>query len=243
MTLSFTAGEMEGFFDYITVYDGPDATGPVLATLELDFAGQSFTATNPEGCISFQVTSDGFCSCGDLFCGFEPVEWCVGCGEVNNACAYDWLWEPAEYFVDNTVPQPAIQNLNGEAVEFTLSVEPVGIDNCQATDVVLVAPAFELELADTQPTCSANDGVIEVEILEGTATLVDPFTIGLYLGTAMGDSLLTEAVGSSSMGFVRDGLIPGDYRVEVTDGNGCGLDVAVGLMPPDSLTCWRVCGS
>ena len=26
MTLSFTAGEMEGFFDYITVYDGPGAT-------------------------------------------------------------------------------------------------------------------------------------------------------------------------------------------------------------------------
>ena len=48
MTINFTAGEMEGFGqDFITVYDGPDATGPILGTLDLNFAGQSFTATNP----------------------------------------------------------------------------------------------------------------------------------------------------------------------------------------------------
>ena len=87
MTINFTAGEMEGFGqDFITVYDGPDATGPMLATLDLNFAGQSFTATNLDGCISFQVTSDaGFCSCGD-FCGFEPLEWCVTCGGSGDAC-------------------------------------------------------------------------------------------------------------------------------------------------------------
>ena len=51
MTINFTAGEMEGFGqDFITVYDGPDATGPILATLDLNFAGQSFTATNLDGC-------------------------------------------------------------------------------------------------------------------------------------------------------------------------------------------------
>ena len=61
MTISFTAGAMEGFGqDFVTVYDGPDATGPVLATLDAVFAGQSFTATNPDGCISFQFTSDEF---------------------------------------------------------------------------------------------------------------------------------------------------------------------------------------
>ena len=60
MTISFTAGAMEGFGqDFVTVYDGPDATGPVLATLDAVFAGQSFTATNPTG-VSFQFTSDEF---------------------------------------------------------------------------------------------------------------------------------------------------------------------------------------
>ena len=61
MTLSFTAGQMEAGWDAVTVYDGPDATGPVLAILDATFAGQTFTASNPDGCISFQFSSDGGC--------------------------------------------------------------------------------------------------------------------------------------------------------------------------------------
>ena len=108
MTISFTAGAMEGFGqDFVTVYDGPDATGPVLATLDAVFAGQSFTATNPDGCISFQFTSDEFfCSCTD-FCAFEPVEWCVSCGGASSTCGFDWSWEPAEYLVDPNVRNPS----------------------------------------------------------------------------------------------------------------------------------------
>ena len=68
--------------------------------------------------------------------------------------------------MDNTVPQPTIQNIEGEAVEFTLFVEPVGFDNCQATDVVTVEPSFQFEVESLQPSCFANDGFIQVEVLE-----------------------------------------------------------------------------
>ena len=59
MTLQFTGGEVEFGWDYITVFDGPDGTGPVIATLVFEIAGQTFTPTNPDGCISFQITADG----------------------------------------------------------------------------------------------------------------------------------------------------------------------------------------
>ena len=236
MTINFTAGEMEGFGqDFITVYDGPDATGPILATLDLNFAGQSFTATNLDGCISFQVTSDaGFCSCGD-FCGFEPLEWCVTCGGSGDACGFDWMWEPAEYFVDNTVPQPTIQNIEGEAVEFTLFVEPVGFDNCQATDVVTVEPSFQFEVESLQPSCFANDGFIQVEVLEDATADGAPFTIELYQTTGAGDNLIEAAEWDNISDFNQDDLVPGNYFVRVFDVDGCTYELPVTMNPPQPL--------
>ena len=77
MTLQFTGGELEWGWDYITVFDGPDGTGPVIETLYWEIAGQTFTATNPDGCISFQITADGGgCDCAtNSFCGFESLQW------------------------------------------------------------------------------------------------------------------------------------------------------------------------
>ena len=57
MTLQFTGGELEWGWDYITVFDGPDGTGPVIETLYWEIAGQTFHPTNPDGCISFQITA------------------------------------------------------------------------------------------------------------------------------------------------------------------------------------------
>ena len=118
MTLSFTAGQMEAGWDAVTVYDGPDATGPVLATLDATFAGQTFTASNPDGCISFQFSSDGGCDCAG-FCDFEPIEWCVSCGGSSSTCGFDWEWQPAEYLVDPNVPQPTMNTFDGAPIEFT----------------------------------------------------------------------------------------------------------------------------
>ena len=234
MTINFTAGEVEGFGqDFITVYDGPDATGPVLATLDLNFAGQSFTATNLDGCISFQVTSDpGFCSCGD-FCGFEPLEWCVTCGGSGDACGFDWLWEPAEYFVDNTVPQPTVVDLGGDAVEFTLFVEPVGFDNCQATDVVTVEPSFQFEVESLQPSCFADDGMIFVDILGEDAAEDGQYNIEVQWNGPLcsGQGIQEHCYGAmDSTMFTHCPENPGDgtmMGVEFLNGflDGSGFDV------------------
>ena len=235
MTVSFLSGQNEGFNDVVTVFDGANMTGPILGTIEGDFAGQTFTATNPDGCISFQFVSDGFCSCQDFFCAFEPVEWCISCGGASSACGFDWLWEPAEYFVDNTVPQPTVQNLEGEAVEFTLFVEPVGFDNCQATDVVTVEPSFQFEVESLQPSCFANDGVIQVEVLEDATAEGSPFTIELYQATGAGDNLIEAAEWDNISDFIKDDLVPGNYFVRVYDVDGCTYELPVTMSPPVPL--------
>ena len=60
----------------------------------------------------------------------------------------------------SNVPQPIMNTFDGEPIEFTLFVEPVGFDNCQATDVMLVEPGFSFEVEQQQPSCFANDGII-----------------------------------------------------------------------------------
>ena len=56
-------GFLETCCDFMTVYDGPDNTAPVITTTNGDFTGVSFTATNPSGCLTFELTSDGSVSC------------------------------------------------------------------------------------------------------------------------------------------------------------------------------------
>ena len=234
MTINFTAGQIEGFvWDSVTVYDGPDATGPILGVIDGAFAGLNFTATNADGCISFQFASDGFGSCQDG--GFEPVEWCVSCGGSNDGCGFDWLWEPAEYFVDNTVPQPTVQNLGGEAIDFTLFVEPVGFDNCQATDVVTVEPSFQFEVESAQPSCFANDGLIQVEVLEDATAEGSPFTIELYQTSGAGDNLIEAALWDNISDFIKDDLVPGNYFVRVFDVDGCTYELPVAMLAPEPL--------
>ena len=234
MTVSFLSGQNEGFQDVVTVFDGPDATGAVLGTIEGDFAGQTFTATNPDGCISFQFVSDGFCSCQDFFCAFEPVEWCISCGGASSTCGYDWLWEPAEYLDDNTLPQPTVIDFNGEPIEFTLFVEPVGFDNCQATDVVLVEPGFSFDVDFVQPSCFANDGVIGVEVFEDANAPEGPFTVELYQATA-GAAPIETLVWDNINDFNRNDLVPGDYTVVVYDAVGCVYNFPILLEEPEPL--------
>ena len=235
MTLSFTAGQMEAGWDAVTVYDGPDATGPVLATLDATFAGQTFTATNPDGCISFQFSSDGGCDCAG-FCDFEPIEWCVSCGGSSSTCGFDWEWQPAEYLVDPNVPQPTMNTFDGAPIEFTLFVEPVGFDNCQATDVVTVSPGFAFEVEQQQPSCFANDGIIGVEVFEDANDPQGPFTIQLYVDGPGGTELIEELEWDNITDFYYNDLVPGDYSVVVFNNEDCIYNQSILLEDPLPLT-------
>ena len=130
---------------------------------------------------------------------------------------------------DNTLAQPTVIDFDGEPIEFTLFVEPVGFDNCQATDVVLVEPGFEFDVAFSQPSCFANDGVISVEIFEDASAPEGPFTIELYEATA-GVTPIETLVWDNINDFNRNDLVPGDYTVLCTTPSGAST-----IFP----SCWR----
>ena len=239
MSISFTAGMIEGFFgDVITVFDGPDATGDVLGTINADAAGNTFTATNPDGCISIQFISDGYCDCqtGGFFCeATEPVSWCVSCAGADNVCGYDWSWSPAENLDNPFTPQPTVLDFDGTPTEYTLSVEPVGFDNCAAETTVMVVPGFEYAVESEQPSCLENDGFVQVEIFEDATAPEGPFTIELFQVTATGQTLIDSLTWDNISEFVQNDLNPGSYSLEVADSEGCEYQFPLLMVPPEPL--------
>ena len=232
MSLNFTGGFLETCCDFMSVYDGPDASAPLIVTTNGDFTGVDFMATNPSGCLTIVLTSDGSVGCGSG--NFDPLAFCATCAGSGDVCSYDWLWEPAEYLDDNTVAQPTVIDFEGEPIEFTLYVEPVGFDNCQATDVVLVEPGFEFDVAFSQPSCFANDGVISVEIFEDANAPEGPFTIELYEATA-GATPIETSVWNNTNDFNQNDLVPGSYTVVVYDAVGCVYNFPILLEDPQPL--------
>jgi gliding motility-associated-like protein len=213
MTLNFSSGIMETCCDFINVFDGPDGTGNLIATFNTNIPGSTFTATNPDGCISFVLTSDGSVSCADVWANFEQLTWCVSCGG-QDACGFDWSWTPTEYLDNPFVAQPTVLDFDGQATAYTLSVEPIGFDNCSATDVVMVLPEFEYEVNDQQPSCLADDGVLIVSINEPLSE--GPFTIEFFEG-----GILQESLQFDGNDYVLQNLTPGLYSVDLFDDTGC----------------------
>ncbi|HHZ94213.1 MAG TPA: PKD domain-containing protein [Flavobacteriales bacterium] len=211
MTLSFSAGTIETCCDWIQVYDGPNGTGAQIANFNTNIPGMTFTATNPDGCISFVFESDGSVGCASG--GFDQLEWCVSCGG-QNACGFDWIWDPAIDLNDPTLQQPTLLNFDGSPIEFTLSVSPIGFDNCATTDVMLVEPAFIHEIQTQQPSCLADDGVLIVSINEPLSA--GPFTIQIFNGV-----FLLESVAFDGSDHVIQNLTPGFYSVVLFDNSGC----------------------
>lgn len=233
MSLNFSGGFLETCCDFMSVYDGADATAPLITTTNGDFTGVNFMASNPSGCLTIVLTSDGSIGCGSG--NYEPLEFCATCAGGSDVCSYDWLWEPAEYLDDNTLAQPTVIDFDGSPTEFTLYVEPVGFDNCQATDVVLVEPGFDFDVNFSQPSCFANDGVISVEIFEDANAPEGPFTVELYEANS-GSAPIDEQVWDNLNDFYKDDLEPGDYTIVVYDDNGCVYNFPIILDDPLPLT-------
>jgi len=224
MTLNFSSGTMETCCDFINVFDGPNGTGNLIQTFNTNIPGSTFTATNPDGCISFVLTSDGSVNCEDVWSNFEQLTWCVSCGG-QDACGFDWSWTPTEFLDNPFVAQPTVLDFDGQPTAYTLSVEPIGFDNCSATDVVMVLPGFQYEVTDQQPSCLADDGVLIVSINEPLSE--GPFTIEFFEGGVLQESLQFD--GSD---YVLQDLTPGMYSVDLFDATGCLYSYEFEMLDP-----------
>ena len=139
VTVTFTYVDIEvggpngGCWDFLTVYDGPDTTFPVLAqTLcgeesgdggqagepgSILSIGDSFTSSDPSGALTFVFDSDGSVQetgwSADVTCGVPPV----GCGDV----FYDEGGVDGDYLPSETTVTTISPDVAGDAVTVTFT--------------------------------------------------------------------------------------------------------------------------
>ncbi len=134
MGISISQGFVENFFDAMTIYDGDGIDSPVIeAGISGDLAGLSWTATNPSGCITFQITSDGSVSCGAG--NYDPIIMSVSCLGGGNLI---WSWSPEEGLSNPNVQNPDV--FVTQATTYTVTAFPPDLPGCVITDQVTVAP-------------------------------------------------------------------------------------------------------
>ena len=228
ITLSFDQGQVENaVFDQFYVYDGGSTASPVLAgPLSGDLTGLVYTATNPSGCLTVSIDSDGFISCESGF--YPPILICTTCGGPST-CGYSWTWSPADNLDNPNVPNPTVLQFDGIPMTYTLFVEPLGMENCGTDDEVQVLPGFAFAYEVEQPSCLLNDGEIVVDIDESPSE--GPWTVVLSEG---GSLVYNET--SNGGTTLLEGLEPGNYILELSDTEGCSYDFPIVLSPPPAMT-------
>ena len=126
-------GQQDGCWDFLTIYDGPDTTFPILAqTLcgeesgdggqpgdpnSLLSIGDSFTSSDPSGALTFVFDSDGSVQetgwSADITCGVPPV----GCGDV----FYDEGGVDGDYLPSESTVTTISPDVAGDAVTVTFT--------------------------------------------------------------------------------------------------------------------------
>lgn len=225
MTVDFSSGMVEQFWDFVNIYDGDSDAAPLLATVDGDLSGLTYTAGNADGCLTIVYISDGANSCGSGI--MEESVWCASCGGQVE-CGYLWSWEPPTYLDNPSSPTPTVLDFDGIPIEYTLLVEPIGMPYCGTEDVVTVLPGFEYELNSSDPTCLITDGSISVTISELPSE-------GPWDLTLSENGSLVAALESNGGFDVFTGLDEGDYTLELSDSGGCLYEIDMILSAPVPL--------
>ena len=234
MTLNLTHGTLELGVDVLTVFDGPNDASPILATLTGDVSGQTFMATNPDGCLFMTLTSDGACDCAsDDGCDLVPLQWCTHCGDVPGECDYNFLWEPADALNDPTLLQPTLTSFDGNPMTFVLTMTSGAIDVCATSDTMVVGPGFEYLLEIEQTSCAGDDGEAIVDVLGNPTASELPFEVSLYLAGV--DSAL-EALEWTGDAVTFEGLTPGDYEIVLSNALGCTYEENFTIDVPEVIS-------
>lgn len=211
MTVDFSSGMVEDFWDAVNIYDGDSDAAPLIATIGGDLSDLTYTATNADGCLTVVYVSDGGNSCASG--GMVESVWCASCGGQVE-CGYLWSWDPPTYLDDPTSATPTVLDFDGVPIEYTLLVEPIGMPNCGTEDVVSVLPGFDYEVASSNPTCVVTDGSVSV-------TISEPPSDGPWTLVLSENGSLVETITSNGGLDVFNDLDEGTYDLELSDSGGC----------------------
>lgn len=151
MEMTFNGGTL-GFGNSFTVYDGDNTGAPILQTFfNGDLSGQTFQATNPDGCLTFQLVAGLFgSSCNGGF--EEAIDISVTC---DGGSGLVWTWSPPDGLSDPNVQNPSV--FVEQPTVYTVSAYPDGLPGCLITDQVLVSPDEDVNPGiDTDTTLCYN---------------------------------------------------------------------------------------
>ena len=211
ISIEFLTGQMENFFDDVTIFDGANTAAPILGVLSGDLTGQTFQATNATGCITLQFSSDGSVSCGSG--SFPPMQYELACAQ--GLGAYEFSWSPADGLSDPSVYNPTVTIDQGSAT-YTVEAYPPGFPECATSDDVTVSIN-----ADVDP------GTDVVEILCFNFGQFDLFD---YLGgTPAVGGVWTDSGGNVVTGDFDTATDAGDIFTYTLDNNGCTASATVDI--------------
>ena len=133
MTIDFGGGAVQAFWDAVVIYDGISNDAPMLASIDGDLVGQSFTATNPDGCLTLVITSDGWGSCSD---GTVPeMNYCVSCGGPTG-CSFDWNWMAEGWEAYEVVNTALVEGLSSDTTLVVVEATPLADPVCSVSDSI-----------------------------------------------------------------------------------------------------------
>jgi hypothetical protein len=97
--VSFSLFNTQGCCDFLDIFDGTDTSSPLIGSFSGSFSPGQFMSTNPDGCLTFEFTSNGSVT-GN---GWEAV---ISCGIVNS------VEEERLPFQFKVFPNPTTTELN-----------------------------------------------------------------------------------------------------------------------------------
>lgn len=223
--ITFASGSVENFFDEFWVYDGDNTNAPLLeGPIYGDLSGMSFIATNPTGCLTFQVTADGSVSCQSG----SQTEWEFSVGCSQGGPQFEWEWTPATGLSDPTIPNPEVTTAPSSEITYTLATFPEGHPDCISYDEMTLVPGYEYTIDFFQPYCYGPDGSIEVFVDPDSGT--GPWDVELWQGGTI-NQVSTTAGGNVNF----TDLYPDTYTVMISDGS-CVHEELVDMSTPPVIS-------
>lgn len=231
MTLSFLTGQTEFGFDQFTIYNGPDASFPMIEdNIDGDLTGLSWTSTDPSGCLTAVFGADGSVDCT----GGAEAEWTYTIGCTSGGPDFTWEWSPAGPLANPNEMNTVINGLT-QQTDFTLTGYPVGHPLCAASDVmtVFIDPAANPGVDTFHGICPNDPAFFMTDVMNGnpvsTGTWTDP------TGNVIADGMFDPATDA-----------PGNYVYSVGSGNcilGAVLTIDFPLpvsfeLRPDTAICY-----
>ena len=247
VTVFFTAFAIENNFDYLQVYDGPNASSQLLANLTGSISPTAFTASNPSGCLTFVFTSDNSVHLpgwiAEIMCAplsFCPTPTGLILSSITSIDAQlTWtesgtstLWEVLVLPAGSPSPSPTASGTPTSSNPFLLTGLVAG--NPYNVYVRSVCSSNEnsnwsIPASFTAPLCSAPDQISVSNISETSAVFswqntsgIPPWQVAVVPATNTIPPTNGDMV-TINTNYTVNGLIPGTayyFYVQASCGNG-----------------------